>query len=553
MLQMPMTRQVLSGAFLGLLAVLQGFSQTPEAPPEPRIGDPLQVRIDASVLAALATRMEDGDLPATGVGPRLIVFFCEARGPLGDRDPIAAPFYRRPQPIRSISVDLWELITANDDVVIELGDDQEDVARIPDRLADLQGDFKLRALIDLGTRRGHDAPGNPVSSIVEVAYRRDRSDPTEIVIDGLIESESRPEAENLVWIEVPSPMLSEALGRPVSHRAGVALPPAYLDPASGRRFWPVIYVVPGFGGDERDAERWAGLLADPTLKTAMPEAVFIVLDPNDPLGHHGFIDGDNTGPRGTALVEEFIPWLERRFRLQADPTSRILHGHSSGGWSSLWLQLEHPEVFGSCFSSAPDPVDFSAFGTVDITRDDNLFVGPDGEARASYREPLSDDLDRILMTVREEAAMEHAIAPDGTSGEQWSTWNAMFSSRDRGRGLPRMALDLDSGRIDRTIVDRDWSRYDIGARLRRDPERFAPILLDRVRLICGTRDCYYLDEAVSRLSEDLESIRARLGLDEGDGSIELVPDATHDSITGHAMKQWLSEWRDMTSENPTGS
>ena len=550
MRHMSITQQAASGALLGLLAVLQSFSQAPDAAPVPETADPLQVRIEASVLASLAARMEAGDLESSAVAPRLMVFYCEAGGPLGDRDPIEAPFYRRPQPIRSVSVDLRQLITAQEDVVIELGDGRDDVARIPDRLDDLEGTFNLRAVLDLGTHRGHDAPGNPVSSIQEVQYQRDRSDPAEVVIGGLIEPEPRSETDNLVWVDVPSPMLSKALGRSVSHRAGVALPPAYLDTTSKRRFWPVVYVIPGFGGDERGAERWARLLADPSMATTVPEAVFIVLDPNDPLGHHGFIDGDNTGPRGTALVTEFIPWLEKRFRLQPDASSRILHGHSSGGWSSLWLQLEYPEVFGACFSSAPDPVDFSAFGTVDMTKDDNLFIGPDGKTRASYRAPLSTDIDRILMTVEEEAAMEHAIAPDGTSGEQWSAWNAMFSSRDRNTGLPRMAFDLETGRIDRDIVDRDWSRFDISARLQADPGRYAPILLDRVRLICGTRDCYYLEEAVSRLSQDLESIRARMNLDKGAGSIKMVPDANHNSITGHAMRMWLPEMRRLTTELP---
>ena len=104
------------------------------------------------------------------------------------------------------------------------------------------------------------------------------------------------------------------------------------------------------------------------------KAIWIVLDPEDRLGHHGFVDSDNFGPRSTALVEEFIPWLERRFRLVSSPKARFLTGHSSGGWSSLWLQLNHPEFFGGCFSSAPDPVDVTAFETVDLTSDQTLFT-----------------------------------------------------------------------------------------------------------------------------------------------------------------------------------
>jgi hypothetical protein len=540
--------RALSGAILVLMVASGASGQSQTSPVEG--GDPLLVRIQPSVVSGLRARRESGGIDATGVPPRLIVFFCETEGPLGDSDPFLAPFHRRPQPIRSIPIDLRRLLADEGSTVFELGDGIEGVACVPERIADLDGTFRLRAVLDLGSSRGHDAPGNPISETVEVEYRRDRIDPIEIVIDDLGEDEPSPAAENLVWVDIPSPILTRKLGRPVAHRAGVALPPAYFDPNSSRRFWPVVYVIPGFGGDERGAERWARLLADPNMSSAMPEAIFIVLDPNDPLGHHGFIDGDNMGPRGTALVDEFIPWLEKRFRLVSDASGRIVHGHSSGGWSSLWLQIEHPATFGACFASAPDPVDFSAFGTVDMLNDENLFVGPGGEVRASYRARLSPGIDRILMTVREEVAMEHAMAPDGTSGEQWSAWNAMFSSRNRATGRPLMAIDLESGRIDRTIVARDWSRFDITARLRRAPERIAPILLERVRLLCGTRDCYYLDEAVSRLSRELEGTRERLGLEPGSGSIELVPDATHDSITGHAMRRWLPEMRRITDELP---
>jgi len=47
------------------------------------------------------------------------------------------------------------------------------------------------------------------------------------------------------------------------------------------------------------------------------------------------VPGDR--PRGEALVKEFIPYLESQFHLIAKPEARIVTGHSSGGWSSLWL------------------------------------------------------------------------------------------------------------------------------------------------------------------------------------------------------------------------
>ena len=41
------------------------------------------------------------------------------------------------------------------------------------------------------------------------------------------------------------------------------------------------------------------------------------------------------------------------------PAARFLTGHSSGGWSSLWLQVDYPEFFGGVWSTAPDSGRFS--------------------------------------------------------------------------------------------------------------------------------------------------------------------------------------------------
>lgn len=540
------------------MAVLPGLGLAPQDPPSTAtlppqaILDGLTVRISPSVLKSIADRLSGPTGLISPVAPRLLVLFCESDGPLGRRDPIDAPFYRRPQPIRSVPIDLRELLAGGGLTTVALGDDIDGVARVPDRLEQLRGRFQIRAVLDLGLERGHDAPGNPVSAIVEADLMPGRQDDITLTINEILKPEPLPHRENLVWVEIDSPLLSAALGRPVKHRAGIALPPAYADLNAERRFWPAVYVIPGFGGDERDALGWADLLADHTIAASMPPAAFIVLDPEDPLGHHGFIDGDNMGPRGTALIEEFIPWLEKRFRLVGEPSGRMLHGHSSGAWSSIWLQLQNPEVFGACFASAPDPVDFSAFGTIDLLADESLHEDATGQPRPSYRSPISTDIDQIYMTVAEETAMENALAPDGTSGEQWSAWNAMFSGRDPGTRLPRHGYDLVSGCIDRAVVDEDWRRFDITEMLRRDPEGVGLLFKERVRILCGGRDSYYLEEAVRRLDRTLEEIAETHQLADGPGSIKIIEGATHDTIVGSAMQQWLPEMVEFARSAPGG-
>src|SRR5205814_2809551 len=117
---------------------------------------------------------------------------------------------------------------------------------------------------------------------------------------------------------------------------------------------PMLYIIPGFGGDHFLAPRFA----DDRRMSAGKDFIRVVLDPDCGTGHHVFADSATNGPRGTALVEEFIPHIEKTFPVLADPRARLVTGHSSGGWSSLWLQVTYPDVFGGTWSTSPDPADF---------------------------------------------------------------------------------------------------------------------------------------------------------------------------------------------------
>lgn len=47
------------------------------------------------------------------------------------------------------------------------------------------------------------------------------------------------------------------------------------------------------------------------------------------------------------IVEEIIPWVDARFRTIAAPEKRAVLGASYGGNISLWLGMNHPEIFGN--------------------------------------------------------------------------------------------------------------------------------------------------------------------------------------------------------------
>jgi hypothetical protein len=474
--------------------------------------------------------------PATG---RVMLFFITETGRQWNRrQPMDAPFFESPQPITSVAVENW---SPGEPIVI---DDSSFV--FPKPLSELHGTVRVQAVLDLydNPERSHtDGPGNLYSDVVRLQVSSDRVDAHELTLANVIPARELPAPmPNLRWVELRSEMLSEFYDRDVYHRAGVALPLSYNHEPLAEKQWPAIYVIPGYGGRFTMAQHYAArFMSAGGHEEIWPHAVTIVLDAESPLGHHGFVDSPNHGPVGTALVEELIPYLESEFRLAQQAEARIVTGHSSGGWTSLWLILNWPNVFGACFSSAPDPIDFAAFQLTNLYEDDNVYIMPDGQPTPSYRRPISKTEDRVAMTVREECQMEYAMHPLGGSGQQWDAWMAMFSPKDSESGYPTRLFDPLTGEIDRAVVEH-WKQFDMTRMVRSDWERFGPIITQRVRLACGMRDNYYLQRAVERLKAVVDEMQG--DEDDGPGYIFLHESATHGDISWYMMRRWNTEMRE---------
>jgi hypothetical protein len=490
------------------------------------LGDSYRITLDPTV------RSE----PASG---RLVLFFItESGGRWGRRQPVRGPFFDAPQPIASVEV---SDLAPGGTIVID-----GDAVSFPDSLESLEGPVRVQALLDASTaeRSAFDEAGNVVSGVVEVTLDPGRDDAVELTLDRPIEPRPLRDHPNVKWITLRSDLLSEHAGHDVFHRAGVALPAAHLRGDDPQRRWPAIYVTPGYGGRHRGALSYGEMFRTPGIEDVAPMAVHIVLDPDAPLGHHGFVDSPNNGPRAAALITELIPHLEERFSLDARPEARIVTGHSSGAWTSLWLVLNYPETFGACWSTAPDPVDFHAFGTVDLYEDTNIFTDAAGADRPAMKRTVGREArTEVRMTIRQECGMERAIDPDGRSGQQWDAWEAMFSPRDEETGAPRPLFDAASGAIDKTTVEH-WSRFDIARLVASDWERYGPIVMERVHLYCGGDDSFYLDRAVTRLKEQVEARAEANGGWSGAGYVKLVPYATHGNLRNYVFDKLNAQMRE---------
>jgi len=326
---------------------------------------------------------------------------------------------------------------------------------------------------------------------------------------------------NARLVEYESPMLSAFWGRPIKMTASVILPPGY-DKSTQK--YPVIYNVSGYGGTRLNPFRGAAQREKEMLEGKRPEMISVFLEAHVPMGHSVFADSANNGPWGTALVKEFIPYLERQFRMDARPSGRFLTGHSSGGWTTLWVMVNHPDFFGGTWSTSPDPVDFRNFTGPDLYTNKSAYSDASGKEYNLVR-----DKGKELMSIRQYAQQEFVT---GYYGGQFASFNAVFSPKgDDGQPMP--LFDVATGRID-PFVAKAWEKYDISKLLRENWKTLGPKLKGKLHIWVGTADTFHLDESVRLLDAELKKLGS-------DAKIEYLDGKTHFDLYDQGLTETI-QW-----------
>ena len=221
----------------------------------------------------------------------------------------------------------------------------------PGRVNELAaGEYAIQAVIRVNknTHLIGDGDGNAYGPIVKAKIDPKEGKTVALMVDTIVPPRVFAETDRIKLVELPSAKLTAFHGRPIKHRAAVILPEGMKVGSAGKKV-PTVYIIPGFGGDHYAADR----LKDSPRFGFGKDFLRVILDPDCGTGHHVFADSATNGPRGAALIEELIPHIEKTFPAIADPRARLVNGHSSGGWSSLWLQVTYPESFGGTWSTSP--------------------------------------------------------------------------------------------------------------------------------------------------------------------------------------------------------
>lgn len=357
------------------------------------------------------------------------------------------------------------------------------------------GAYQVYALLDRDHSYTYDGPGagDICSKTISVTMP---AESTAITLSEVSPDKKVDVPSNVRVIDFPSPRLTAFWGRPMSIQATVMLPPGY--DTSKKKKYPTVYVIHGYGGDHMKMIGALTAVSKLMGESKIPEMIYVALNAHTSLGHHVFADSANNGPWGTALVEEFIPHLERQFRMDAKPSGRFLNGHSSGGWSTLWVMVTHPDFFGGTWSTAPDPVDFRSFTGPDITKYPPQNAYADAQ---SHEYNLVRMGGKDVMLVRQYAQQERVL---GYYGGQFASFNAVFSPKGPD-GQPLKLFDIATGRIDAS-VQKEWERYDISRLLRDHWRTLGPKLKGKLHVIVGTADTFHLDEATRLLDAELKKL-----------------------------------------------
>lgn len=308
-------------------------------------------------------------------------------------------------------------------------------------------------------------------------------------LDQVVGEKTFSETEQTKLFTIESKLLGEFHHRPVEMRASVTLPESWN--TDDERTYPVVYYVTGFGGDESEVLRYLGGMPH---KELVGDTIVVGLDASNYWGHSVFADSATTGPWGEALTTELIPALEAKYRGAQDPEHRYVTGISSGGWGSLWLQVEYPDVFAGVWSHVPDPVDFHAFQTVNLYEDGaNMYTDAEGEPR-----PLGRRGDEVMFWAKDFIARERVLGPGG----QIRSFEAVFSPA-LDDGTPARVFNLETGEIDPSVAEA-WKKYDINAKLGREWDEIGDELAGKLHVFGGEMDNFYLGEAVGLLKESMQ-------------------------------------------------
>ena len=139
---------------------------------------------------------------------------------------------------------------------------------------------------------------------------------------------------------------SAILGKDMPY--SIYFPPGY---ETSSRAYPVLYLLHGMWGDHTN---WATKgevvrIAGKAIADGSAPEMIIVMP--DGLTDAFYINNYDKSVRWEDFFyEEFIPQIEKKYRILADRNNRAIAGLSMGGYGSLYHAVSHKDMFKACYA-----------------------------------------------------------------------------------------------------------------------------------------------------------------------------------------------------------
>lgn len=338
----------------------------------------------------------------------------------------------------------------------------------------------------------------------------------------------KPDTKYIRHIHIQSQVLSKFWGRPIELSAIVLVPEGFDDHPKAR--FPLIIFHDHFVDD---FDNFRTTPPDPDLKpdfserfhipgynriqqqeaykfyqqwTApdFPRVLIVKIQHANPYYDDSYaVNSANVGPYGDAIENEVIPAIEKQFRAIGQGWARFVYGGSTGGWEALAVQVFYPDHYNGAFAACPDPIDFHAFTNINLYEDKNAFF-LEGAHKLVAQPAMRDYLGHTLITTQEINAYELALGDHGRSGEQFDIWQAVYGPVGKD-GYPQPIFDKKTGEIDHKVAEYWHEHYDLEAALERNWAMLGPRLAGKIHIYVGSDDSYFLNDAVYRMEDFLNS------------------------------------------------
>ncbi|KAJ9609419.1 hypothetical protein H2200_005746 [Cladophialophora chaetospira] len=341
------------------------------------------------------------------------------------------------------------------------------------------------------------------------------------------------DTENLKYVKIRSEALSKFWGRSMYVGANILLPAGY-DPNDTETRYPVIYSQghwPADAGPFRYpsanfSDAWDnGTIPAENGKPARPTPKMIMVSFRHETPFYDDSYGVNTanlGPYGDAINDELIPYIEKNFKTIPEPYARIQIGGSTGGWISAASAIFRPDLFGACFSSYPDSLDFHRHQDIPLYTNTNAYLRANGSAIPSIRD-FENDTQVILATVAQENHWELTFGTQSRSSLQWDVWNTVFGVQAL-NGYPLEPWNKVTGEIYPYAVEY-WKHLDLANYIVtnwNNSRNLGKVLSGRLYIYVGTWDDYFLNEGVQEFQKRTDAIGGA-----GWANITILPEKPH--------------------------